>query len=224
VAKRDVPVSIRRGQRVRTRVEAPDEVDGPIDKGEPLGRVAVTVDGRVAGASPLVAAEPVDAASLLDKAREAVIQPLALIPAGLLVLVLGLVLALRGGRKDEDEPDEAEDAPAPEPPQQAVPPQAAAPQRARQAQPSQQGRAQPPQGQAQPPQGQAQLRPQPGPSQPPPPPRAPAPEPPDEDSTASRKGPRIRRRKSKGSQERTPEERRQMAELRAQRRRKGRGR
>jgi hypothetical protein len=104
VAKRAVPVSVREGQRVRTRVTAPDEVDGPIDKGETLGRVVVTVDGRVAGASPLVAADSAPAASFLQKAVATVAQPIALIPAGLLVIVVGMLLAFRR-RGEEDDPE-----------------------------------------------------------------------------------------------------------------------
>ena len=116
LAKRAVPVSIRKGQRIRTRVTAPDEVDGPIEKGEILGRVVVTVDGRVAGASPLIAASAAPAASLLQKAVAAVAQPIALIPAGLLVIVVGLLLAFRGrGEEDHPEPEDAPPPPKPAP-------------------------------------------------------------------------------------------------------------
>jgi D-alanyl-D-alanine carboxypeptidase (penicillin-binding protein 5/6) len=169
VARRDVRTSIRKGQRVRSRVIAPQEVEGPIEKGEVLGRVVVTVDGRVAGGSPLVAASSAPAASLVQKAIAAVAQPLALIPAGLLVMIVGLVLAVR--RRGEDDPE-------PEGPPAGAPDFAGAP-----------GPAGPP-------------------TEPPPP-----------------KKPRLRReRKPKGPRARTPEERRQMAEERARRRHRGRGR
>ena len=126
VAKREVPVSIREGQAVRTRVTAPDEVEGPVERGETLGRVVVTVDGRIAGASPLVAAAAAPAASLLQKAVATVAQPIALLPAGLLVIVLGLLLAFRG-RGEEDDPagdqaPAAAPAPAEEPARPAPPP------------------------------------------------------------------------------------------------------
>ena len=61
--------STREGQRVATSVDAPDEVSGAVEKGEELGQVVVTVDGKQAASSPLVAAEAVEAATLMDKAR-----------------------------------------------------------------------------------------------------------------------------------------------------------
>jgi len=104
-------------------VTAPDEVDGPIEKGERLGRVVVTVDGRVAGASPLVAASSAPAASFVQKAVTTAAQPMYLIPAGLFVIVVGLLLAVRG-RGEEDDP-EHEGAPVAAP---AKPPPPRAPQ------------------------------------------------------------------------------------------------
>jgi serine-type D-Ala-D-Ala carboxypeptidase (penicillin-binding protein 5/6) len=114
VAARRVTVSTRRGQRVGVEVEAPDEVQGPVERGERLGRVLVTVDGRVEGSSPLIAADRVAAASVGDKALYFAQQPWILIPAGLIVIVIGLWIAMRGRREGAegaephqgDEPDE----------------------------------------------------------------------------------------------------------------------
>ena len=98
VARRPIQVSAREGQPVRTRVEAPEEVSGAVEQGESLGRAVVTVDGRVAGATALVAAESVEAATLLDKAASALQNPAILLAAGLFVIVVVLLLALRGRR------------------------------------------------------------------------------------------------------------------------------
>ena len=98
VARRPIQVSAREGQPVRTRVEAPEEVSGAVEQGESLGRAVVTVEGRVAGATALVAAESVEAATLLDKAASALQNPAILLAAGLFVIVVVLLLALRGRR------------------------------------------------------------------------------------------------------------------------------
>ena len=56
VAERPVRVTVRRGQRVDVAVAAPDEVEGPVRRGERLGRATVTVDGELAQRVALVAA------------------------------------------------------------------------------------------------------------------------------------------------------------------------
>ncbi|MGZ5374830.1 MAG: D-alanyl-D-alanine carboxypeptidase family protein [Solirubrobacterales bacterium] len=100
-AARSLPVSVRPGQRVATKVNAPAEVDGPVDEGQKLGSVTVSVDGRPAGKTPLVAAESVAAASLIQKATSTVFSPAILLLLGLIVIVVGVLLARRDG---EDEP------------------------------------------------------------------------------------------------------------------------
>ncbi|MDP9187688.1 MAG: hypothetical protein M3O25_00385, partial [Actinomycetota bacterium] len=102
VAERGIEVSAREGQPVETEVEAPAEVSGAVEEGDQLGTVTVTVDGRKAGTAPLVAAESVEAATLLDKVLSNAENPVVLIPAGLFVIVVGVLLAARGRRpKDE---------------------------------------------------------------------------------------------------------------------------
>jgi D-alanyl-D-alanine carboxypeptidase (penicillin-binding protein 5/6) len=100
VAQRALPVNVRQGERVATRVSAPDEISGEVKKGETLGRVTVTVDGKVAAASPLVAAESVDAATTLDKVVWTLQNPFVLIGLGVIVILLG-VLLIRGRRSTE---------------------------------------------------------------------------------------------------------------------------
>jgi serine-type D-Ala-D-Ala carboxypeptidase (penicillin-binding protein 5/6) len=104
VAARTLRVSAREGEPVETRVAAPDEVSGAVEEGEELGKVVVTVNGKPTASSPLVAAESVEAASFLDKVGSAVIDPIALIPLGAIVIVVGLLLAARGRRPDRDQP------------------------------------------------------------------------------------------------------------------------
>jgi Penicillin-binding protein 5, C-terminal domain len=90
---------------VATQVSAPDEVSGPVEKGQGLGRVTVTVDGKVAAASPLVAAHAVDAATTLDKVVWTAQNPLVLIALGAIVILVGVLLTVRGRRSRE--PDTA---------------------------------------------------------------------------------------------------------------------
>ena len=110
VAKREIPASVRRGQRVKVEVDAPDEISGSVEKGETLGRVVVTVDGRVEGTSPLIASEDVAAATVAQKAISTVVKPLILIPAGACVILVGLLLASRGRGKPPEGAEEPEEA------------------------------------------------------------------------------------------------------------------
>ncbi len=98
VAARSLQVSARRGQHVETVVEAPEELGGPIERGERLGRVVVTVDGHPAAESPLLAERSASAATLRQKVVATVQDPLLLIPGGLIVIVVGVLLASRGRR------------------------------------------------------------------------------------------------------------------------------
>jgi serine-type D-Ala-D-Ala carboxypeptidase (penicillin-binding protein 5/6) len=100
-AGRALPVNVRRGQSVTTHVTAPDEVTGPVKEGQVLGRVTVTVDGKVAAASPLVAAHAAGAATTLDKVVWTVQNPIFLIGLGAIVILVGLLLTVRGRRTRE---------------------------------------------------------------------------------------------------------------------------
>jgi D-alanyl-D-alanine carboxypeptidase (penicillin-binding protein 5/6) len=102
VAKRGIRVSTREGEGIETRVDAPDEISGAVEEGETLGRVTVSVDGRAAASSPLVAAESVGAATLVDKLRNTVQNPIVLVPAGAFVILVGLLFAVRGRRPNRD--------------------------------------------------------------------------------------------------------------------------
>ena len=104
VAKRALPVNVRQGQHVATRVTAPSEVSGAVKQGQVLGRVTVRVDGRLAASSPLVAAHAVGAATTLDKVTSALKNPFVLLGLAAIVILVGLlVMARRRGSKDSEE-------------------------------------------------------------------------------------------------------------------------
>lgn len=75
LASRPIEITVRRGQDVKTAVDAPEEVEGPIERGERLGRVIVTVDGERRGRSALIAARAVAKASIADRLDSALPGP-----------------------------------------------------------------------------------------------------------------------------------------------------
>ncbi|MDX6581325.1 MAG: hypothetical protein QOI10_509 [Solirubrobacterales bacterium] len=95
----DVPVTVRRGQRVETRVRAPDEVDGPVAEGERLGEVDVLVDGDEVGSAALAATTSASAASLVERYDAAVPGPRAVAWA-LVVVALALLAVGAAAVKD----------------------------------------------------------------------------------------------------------------------------
>jgi D-alanyl-D-alanine carboxypeptidase (penicillin-binding protein 5/6) len=96
VAARTLRVGVRRGQTVRRLVDAPRSVNGPVRRGQRIGRVTVRVDGRRVAAVSLVAAQAASAASVIDKARDRILNPLLLLFAGGFVILIGVALARRG--------------------------------------------------------------------------------------------------------------------------------
>jgi D-alanyl-D-alanine carboxypeptidase (penicillin-binding protein 5/6) len=105
VARDALPINVRQGQHVATHVTAPDEVSGAVKEGQVLGHVRVSVDGKPAAASPLVASRAVDAATSLDKAISAAKNPIVLLLLGAIVILLGLLLTRR--RRESREPEMA---------------------------------------------------------------------------------------------------------------------
>jgi serine-type D-Ala-D-Ala carboxypeptidase (penicillin-binding protein 5/6) len=67
VPSRDLALTVRRGERVTRTIDAPDELEGPIARGERVGTVAVSYRGRVVRRVPLVTAAPVPEASTWTK-------------------------------------------------------------------------------------------------------------------------------------------------------------
>jgi D-alanyl-D-alanine carboxypeptidase (penicillin-binding protein 5/6) len=101
VAARGASLTVRRGRPVRRRVNAPDELEGPLEAGTVVGNVQVLVRGRVERTVPLVTASDVEAAGFVRKAT----APLggALTAVALLALLGGIALLvglrLRARRK-----------------------------------------------------------------------------------------------------------------------------
>jgi hypothetical protein len=104
-APRTVTVGIRRGQSLDVRVEAPDEVEGPVARGARIGAAVILVDGRRTATVPLRAARRVGEANGFDKVRSFAEDRWLLIAIGVFAIIVAL-LALRrglrrGGREDE---------------------------------------------------------------------------------------------------------------------------
>jgi D-alanyl-D-alanine carboxypeptidase (penicillin-binding protein 5/6) len=68
-AARAVAIGVRRNQRLRVSVRAPEEVEGPIQRGAVLGRASVFVDGLRAATVPLRAGQAVAEATSLERVR-----------------------------------------------------------------------------------------------------------------------------------------------------------
>jgi D-alanyl-D-alanine carboxypeptidase (penicillin-binding protein 5/6) len=113
VPARDAALTIRRGERVRKLVEAPDKLEGPLPRGEEVGVMQVSYRGKVVRRVPLVTAEPVRGATTWDKVGSALGGNGAAIAFLALAALLGLAAlrvrnerrrgrapAVRGGRRE----------------------------------------------------------------------------------------------------------------------------
>jgi D-alanyl-D-alanine carboxypeptidase (penicillin-binding protein 5/6) len=79
VARRGATVLVREGERIRRRVNAPDELDGPLAAGERVGWVTVLVDGRAARRVALVTQSKVPGAGTFRVLLSVLGVPLTLI-------------------------------------------------------------------------------------------------------------------------------------------------
>lgn len=101
-AERSLQVGVRRGQQLDLRVQAPQEVEGPLQRGARLGQVIVFVDGRKVGSVALRASRDVSKASLFDRARATVADNL--IPIGIaafVILMIAVMLLRRLARRNQ---------------------------------------------------------------------------------------------------------------------------
>jgi D-alanyl-D-alanine carboxypeptidase (penicillin-binding protein 5/6) len=103
VAAEAVELTLRADQVLDSEIVAPEEVEGPIERREPLGEAIVTVDGKPAGTAALVAARAVAAPSTLDKLG--IWLPALLIAAGALLIVVAFAGARRR-RSQSQSPEE----------------------------------------------------------------------------------------------------------------------
>ena len=94
VALRGAVVTVRDGQHLNRRVKAPDELEGPVAKGQRVGSVTVLVDGRRVRRVALVTAEKVPGAGTLRVLLSEVGVPLTVLIA-LAILVAAVLAMLR---------------------------------------------------------------------------------------------------------------------------------
>jgi D-alanyl-D-alanine carboxypeptidase (penicillin-binding protein 5/6) len=97
-ASRTVAVGLRADQRVSIAVQAPDEVEGPIQRGAVLGRASVYVEGRRTATVSLRAARAIGEASLLDRAGGFLADEKIPVGIALCVILVGVVLLRRFAR------------------------------------------------------------------------------------------------------------------------------
>ena len=97
-AAHTVAVGLRRGQRMSVVVNAPDEVEGPIERGAALGHASVYVEGRRTASVPLRAACAVAKASLLERAGDFLDDEKIPVGIALCVILVGAVLLRRFSR------------------------------------------------------------------------------------------------------------------------------
>jgi D-alanyl-D-alanine carboxypeptidase (penicillin-binding protein 5/6) len=101
-AERSLAVGVRRGQRLQVRVDAPQEVEGPLRRGAKLGRATVFVEGRRVGSVSLRAGRAVEEASAFDRARAFFADnwiPIAL--GAFVILMIALILRYQSFRRKE---------------------------------------------------------------------------------------------------------------------------
>jgi D-alanyl-D-alanine carboxypeptidase (penicillin-binding protein 5/6) len=100
VPKRGLAVTTRRGERIETVIDAPGELDGPIRRGQRLGRVDVLIDGRETATVPLLAASSAPAASLSQEVEERLGIPFGIAVGAIVavVILIALVLLIRARR------------------------------------------------------------------------------------------------------------------------------
>lgn len=100
IATRTVRELLRRDQRVRVTVRAPEELEGPLPRHAVVGTATVRAGRRVIARVPLVTRTAVPEVGLLERARKAVARP-----ASLIVIVViggaaaGLLLRRHGTRR-----------------------------------------------------------------------------------------------------------------------------
>jgi serine-type D-Ala-D-Ala carboxypeptidase (penicillin-binding protein 5/6) len=96
VARRSVVVTVRSGQHLNRRVNAPDELEGPLARGDRVGSVTVLVDGKRVRRVALVTGEAIPEAGTLRVLLSDLGVPLTvLIVLAILVAALLALLRLR---------------------------------------------------------------------------------------------------------------------------------
>lgn len=102
-AVRTVEAGVRRGQRLSVSVRAPDEVEGPIRRGAILGRATVSVNGRIAGTTPLRASRSIPKAGTFDRVRSFFADNALLVALAIFAILIGAALLWRRVRRGPTE-------------------------------------------------------------------------------------------------------------------------
>jgi len=98
-ATRTVAVGLRRGQRLRLRVSAPAEVEGPLRRGARLGGAGVFVDGRRIATVPLRAARGVPEATAVERLRSIAADNALWLALALSAILVAAVILRRRRRR-----------------------------------------------------------------------------------------------------------------------------
>jgi serine-type D-Ala-D-Ala carboxypeptidase (penicillin-binding protein 5/6) len=94
VPQRGLVLTLRDGEPVSHRVDAPDQLSGPLSAGERVGSVIVSVDGERVRREPLVTATPVPAAGTVRVLTSVLGVPLTVL-AVLAILIAAALVILR---------------------------------------------------------------------------------------------------------------------------------
>lgn len=97
VPARSVLIGTRTGQGLEVRSEVPDEVEGPISKGQKLGSAIVLLEGEKVAEVPLLARSEVTAPTLPERVEGFVVENILPILLALFAIMI-LALAYRRGR------------------------------------------------------------------------------------------------------------------------------
>ena len=95
-AGRSLSLTLVPGEPVKTRLHAPEELEGPLPEGEEVGSVAVVLGGRVVERTPLVTAQAVpEPADLLTRLGSTLREhPIPVAAAAVVAVLLALTAAL----------------------------------------------------------------------------------------------------------------------------------
>jgi D-alanyl-D-alanine carboxypeptidase (penicillin-binding protein 5/6) len=100
VSRVPVRIGVREGEDLTVTLDLPDEVEGPIARGERIGTATVRVDGELIRSVPLFAARRVAEPGIFERTIGAITSNLAYI-ALLLSVILGMALLYRRRKERE---------------------------------------------------------------------------------------------------------------------------
>jgi D-alanyl-D-alanine carboxypeptidase (penicillin-binding protein 5/6) len=100
VSPRAIRIGVRQDQRLKVVRDLPEEVEGPLERGERIGSATVTLDGERIASVPLLAGRDVAAPSALERIRGAIADSPVYVVLALLV-VLSVALLLRRRRESD---------------------------------------------------------------------------------------------------------------------------